>query len=87
MFCTCALRAASLPSFPTVTRVQSSGVVKIVFNCMMKNMTSFGYSIDDKATAQHTLRAPTRVPQQLQSGEAAAGGAGSAAAGADKKLK
>lgn len=71
-------------SAPAVTRVQSSGVVKIVFNCMMKNMTSFGYSIDDKATAQHTSRASARAPQ-LQSGEAAA--ATSSAAGADKKLK
>ena len=64
-------------------------MVKIVFNCMMKNMTSFGYSIDDKATAQHTSRAPTRVPQQLQSEAAAAvgGSASSAAVGADKKLK
>jgi hypothetical protein len=59
-------------------------VVKIVFNCMMKNMTSFGYSIDDKATAQHTSRAPTRASQPQSSEAAAAAGS---AAGADKKLK
>ena len=43
----CVLLFFSSPPSP-VTRVQSNGVVKIVFNTMFKNFASFGYSIDEK---------------------------------------
>ena len=33
-----------------VTRVSSSGCVKIVFNVVTKNMSAFGYTVNDSMT-------------------------------------
>jgi hypothetical protein len=47
-----------------VTRVQSAGVVKITFNCMMKNMNSFGYSTNDQ---QGKLMVNASIPAAIPS--------------------
>lgn len=60
----------------SVTRVRSSGVVKIVFNCMVKNLTTFGYSVDDKAVAVAS-HVPTVFGASASGASSLAGGSSS----------